>query len=220
MRLLFPTLFLIILFGSGTISLAQSNEIDYFEVSFKTQQTLTKLQEVINPTNNIELIDLYRNLESSSERLFKILDDVVKIKNIDSDYLITLQSNQVALQGAYNQFENLEFVTKTLFFATSDYENKYKSINFGISPNFVEKVKVVVETKNASGYSVFVKYSYDFDTDVKRYQFNNPTNNAEKPLSPGYYIIWIEKGTYRSKDRLVDIINSDQESKPIYFEIE
>jgi hypothetical protein len=199
---------------------AQSSNIDYFEVSFKTQKTLTQLQKVLNSTKNADLVNLYRNLETSSRQLFKILDDVIKTKKIDNDYLISLQNNYGALEKALNNLDNFGLLKKTLISVNLDYSNKYNSISFGISPNFVDKIKVVVETKNGSGYFVFVKYSYDFKNYIKRYQFNNATNNAEKLLAPGYYIIWIEKGDYISEDRAVDIVNSEGSASTIYFEIE
>ncbi|WP_452224595.1 hypothetical protein [Lacinutrix chionoecetis] len=193
----------------------QQNKNDFYKVAFKTQQTLSRLADSIHSNNNEQLISPFTKLEASNEKLYKILDDFIGSNNIDSEYIDGLSSSQKALDTLIYKLDNTKKVVNVFEAVNSDYETKIKSIDYGMSTNINAKVKVEVQTLKETGYFAFMKYSYD-DTYVKRFEFNNPTNNTQRYLAPGYYIVWIEKGDYKSKERLVEV-TSTEENIIFYF---
>jgi len=205
---------IIVLFLFSSYTVKEDN--DFYEIAFKTQQTLTNLTESIYSNGDTDLKKSLNSLENSSKQLFKILGDYSETNEINLDYLNGLSNSQKALEKIINKLEDKEKSIHIMNDVTNDYNIKLKSINYGISSNINVKVNVQVRTLKEYGYYAFVKYSYD-DEYIKRYEFNNPTNHAERDLAPGYYIIWIEKGDYKSKERKIEI-TSKSEDNIIYFE--
>ena len=199
----------IIFILSQTLLTAQSEKLNFYEIAFKTQQTLTDLADVIYPTQNVKLISSYSELEKTSSRLLKVLSDANITSKLEYQYLLTLKQSQEALDNTKNA-ESSERILTIFENINRDFENKLKSISFGISPNVITKAKIKVITAKDSGYSAYIKYTYDYNKNIIRLRFNNLTNDAERDLAPGYYIVWVEKEDYRSKDRYVDIVSGDK----------
>lgn len=208
------------------LSFCQKDTQDsYYQIAFDSQVTLSQLADKVydsSVTNNIQkekFINSYKVLDASQKELFNNLDDIYdKEESVNKDYLKTLKESTEILKKS---IENKDIEkTIAIFDAVAlDYKNKSSSFKFGIKTTVVDKIKVKVETPGHSGYFAYIKYSYDFDNDIKRYTFNNPTNNAERYLAPGYYIIWIEKGDFRSEERNIEVVNTDEGETVIYFHI-
>jgi hypothetical protein len=187
--------------------IAQTDKLEFYEIAFKTQQTLTKLADAIYPAQNIKLINSFSELEKTTTRLFKVISDTKEKTDFNSEYLKTLKDSQEILDQMVF-VKDADDIYKTFKAVEKDFENKLKSINYGISSNANTSAKIKVTT-DEDGYFVYIKYTYDFDKDIIRLRFNNPTNNAERELAPGYYIVWVEKGDYKSEVRYVDIVCKD-----------
>ena len=52
------------------------------------------------------------------------------------------------------------------------------------------------------------------------FPFSNPTNKATRPLPPGYYKIWIEKGKKQVDSRIVEIGAAGMRTETIVFTID
>ncbi len=217
------TLSLALFFLTTIFSFSNSNRYvnDFFEIAFKMQQTLTNLAEMVYPTENSNLINSFTKLEEKNQQLFNILSDFSKNQEINKEYLLTLQNSLTTLEGlTITENINNENTISIFNSISKDFNNKLLSIDHGLNTNINSKVIVNVETKNDTGYFVYAKYSYDLQKNIKRYQFNNPTNNSQREMAPGYYIFWIEKGDYKSEERFVEIIKrGDESNNTIYFEI-
>ncbi|GGI58493.1 hypothetical protein GCM10011444_28020 [Winogradskyella haliclonae] len=193
---------------------------NFYEVAFKTQQTMTYLAESIYKTNSVELRNSFVELEETHNRLFKILVDYSESDNVISeDYLLSLENSQKVLEELSNPFEDIKASLRLFEAIKYDYKAKLQSIDYGISISINEKVKVTVKTTKSSGYFAYIKYSSDENINIKRLRFNNPTNNAERYLSPGYYIIWVEKDNNKSKERFIEITSTNEDQNTIYFEL-
>ncbi|CAM1358173.1 hypothetical protein [Tenacibaculum xiamenense] len=198
-------------------SIMYSQETNFYKIAFETQQTLTKLSELVYPMKHIPLINSYNELDKSSTRLFDLLTDLVdQDEYINTIYLNTLSDAQKALENCTKENKSTEELLTILSKVQKDYKVKLKSFSYGIKPGLDCKIKVVVKTVTSKGYHPYAQYSYDDDY-VKRFTFNNPTNNSETYLAPGYYRIWIKKGNYKSELRDVEIFSSD-ENNIFYFE--
>lgn len=223
MRLNIKLLFLALLFNVALLAQdypEKPTKQEYSKVLLKTQTNLTKLAEKVYQTEDENLIRSFKNLEENSKKTQKNLIALEDYSNFPNEYLFTLVDSNSALIRLSNDMEDVEEAKQLIDYISEDYKAKANSINFGITTDVNSKIKVTVETIGGSGYSVFVKYSYDLDIDKKRFLFNNKTNNSVRYFSPGYYIFWIEKEDFKSDSRLVKLetLDGDFEEK-IVFEI-
>ncbi|WP_299362138.1 hypothetical protein [Winogradskyella sp.] len=210
----------------SVFAICQEGEQDnYYQVAFNAQVTLSQLADKVyndSTANSIlkgRFISSFKTLDVSQKELFSNLNDIYdNEESVDEDYLYTLKKSTEILKQSLDN-KDIEKSIAIFEAVTKDYKSKSSSFKFGIKTTVVDKIKVKVETPNHSGYFAYIKYSYDFDNTIKRYTFNNPTNDAERYLAPGYYIVWIEKGDYKSEERNIEVVKTDEGETVIYFHL-
>lgn len=216
-RLLYVIFMTFLVTGCG-LYVTQESSKAYQEVALNTQNSMTGLSNKINGIREVNVKSSFQQLENAHQKLFTLLEECNRQYKIEADYLATLIQSQKALEKVLTNTYTPEKTIQILEGVTNDYKAKTKSVVPGPKTNIVPKLDLVVQTSISQGYKAYVKYSFDFDTDIVRFEFNNPTNNAKTKLAPGYYIVWIEKGDFKSEGRKVEISSEDLDNNIIIFE--
>ena len=217
LRLLFIPCFVLLLASMAPKIKAQS--ID--KVFFETESSLSKLADAIYSTEELPLIQNYKVLEQNCMELFVTLKKSSSINLLQEQYLNSLNHSQIAINELSVKIEDNQHAIQIIKAISKDYEIKKLSASNGITSTIGSSIKVTVESIGGTGYTVFVKYTYDIDKNIIRHRFNNPTNHAHKKLAPGYYIFWIEKGELKSEERIIELVSSESDNdEKIIFNVE
>ena len=138
------------------------------------------------------------------------------------EYLQTLQADILLIASALKE--------PTSSSAIEDYEEACRDLDVkvkharklsGIKETLGAVIHVMVKAKR-SGQEVA---GYDVRCNPKRYRdragsmfpFNNPTNDAHRDLPPGNYLIWLEKGGVKIREKPVSIGDGDTDETIIFF---
>ncbi|WP_299259852.1 hypothetical protein [uncultured Aquimarina sp.] len=182
----------------------------------QTQQTITSLKDKIATSNEEELKDAYTKLSEKSAVLFPVLEDCNDKYGLTPEYVATLQETEKTLRRLVKEYptmSNKAFVLNAIY---QDYDAKLQTIKNTAANNATTKIKVTVNSNEEEGFFVFGKLSYEQGQDIKRFRFNQPTQNAIQDFVPGYYLFWLEKEDRVGEPELHLIMsNSGEEEKQL-----
>ncbi|MEB3344039.1 hypothetical protein U6A24_01125 [Aquimarina gracilis] len=159
----------------------------------KTQQAITGLEEKIIKSKEDELIQVYSKLNKKSEELFPLLKKCNDKYALTTEYIKTLQETEKILRNMVKEYETLPDKIFILDAISQDYDAKLQTIKNTAKNDATTKIKVIVNSNEEEGFFVFGKLSYEQGQDIKRFRFNQPTQNAVQDFVPGYYLFWLEK---------------------------
>ena len=179
----------------------------------KTQQAITNLAAKITPTGNDHLIKTYSKLEKKSKELFPLLLECNEKYKLSTTYMITLEEAQKTLQGLDKGFNTVPDKTFILDAIYLDYDAKLQSIQNSAKNDATTKIKVTVNSNEEEGFFVFGKLSYEKELNIKRFRFNQPTQNAARDFVPGYYLFWLEKEDRVGEPELHLIVSNGTEEE-------
>lgn len=166
---------------------------DLDQVLSTTQSTISSLAIKVPTTQDQELIGAFQKLEKKYQELAPALEKCNEKYALTIPYVTTLKEAQKALQRVDKDFTTISDKTFVLDAIYQDYNAKLESINSSPKSDANTKVKVLVNSNEDEGFFVFGKLSYEQDLDIKRFRFNQPTQNATQEFVPGYYLFWLEK---------------------------
>ncbi|SEK94388.1 hypothetical protein SAMN04487910_1536 [Aquimarina amphilecti] len=159
----------------------------------KTQQAIGNLEEKITITDDNDLKAAYNELTEKSAVLFPVLENCNDKYALTPEYVATLEATENTLRKLNEEFEIMNNKTFVLNAVSKDYEAKLQTIKNTAQNNATTTIKVMVNSSENDGFFVFGKLSYEQDLDIKRFRFNQPTQNASLDFVPGYYLFWLEK---------------------------
>ncbi|MBD0824459.1 hypothetical protein [Aestuariibaculum marinum] len=196
------------------------------EIELKIQRSIRQLAKQADKKENdsVLIADNLMNLSQTTSQLFSaIYKDNLDEKN-DSLFFLSLESSQKSLEKLVAIGENNSYINSVIDAIQSDYLTKIKASALGADSTIKTEVRVLVYTrkgdKEIGGYEVKCNYLWDFKNPNPKFIFNNPTNNAERNLAPGYYFMWIEKDgkLIQKKDKL-EIGNLHSQEESIIFNL-
>ncbi|KAA1243030.1 hypothetical protein [Aquimarina sp. RZ0] len=184
--------FCILVLMYGCASYAPTNN-KLSGVLSKSEQVILNLSEKILQTKDDDLIVKYNALEEKYKELFPVLENCNKKYGLTTNYVLTLQEAQKALERLDKGFaitQDRVFILDAIY---QDYDAKLQSILSSAQNDANTKIRVTVNSSVDDGFFVFGKLSYENKLDIKRFRFNKPTQNASQDFVPGYYLFWLEK---------------------------
>jgi hypothetical protein len=192
-----------------------------------TQRTLRKLIEKSNDQEEIDP-ELKNSLSSLSKTVTQLFNNIKADKSlqVDSDTLFfqSLEYAQKTLGELQTNWISNEHAKDVIEAIQKDYDIKMSASALGANSKFLSEIQVSVFTRkddiNVNGFDVKCNYLWEYKRDVARFVFNNQTNDATRYLSPGYYVIWIEKdGKVIQKKDKVEIGNLQKQEESILFNL-
>ena len=182
----------------------------------KTQQAISGLEGEITATSDNNLQAAYNELIEKSTTLFPVLEKCNDKYALTPAYVSTLEATENTLRNLNEQYETITDKTFVLKAISKDYEAKLQTIKNTAQNNATTTIKVMVNSSENEGFFVFGKLSYEQDLDIKRFRFNQPTQNASLDFVPGYYLFWLEKDGLIGEPELHLIMsNSGEEEKQL-----
>ncbi len=179
----------------------------------KTNEAITQLEEKISTSTDQELINAYNQLNEKHRELFPLLEKCNEKYALTTEYLSTLRETQKILA---NMDQNFDQITDKIFMLNAifqDYEAKLQTIKNTAQNDATTKIKVVVNSGQEEGFFVFGKLSFEKEQEIKRFRFNQPTQNASQDFVPGYYLFWLEKENRVSEPELHLIMSNNGEEE-------
>ena len=195
---------------TGCASYSSKNN-DLTRVLSKTQQTMVSLGDQISASKDTDLSKAYDQLEKKGSELFPLLEKCNEKYPLSAVYMSTLQEAEKVLRRLGKKFDetsNKKFVLEAVH---QDYEAKLQTINNTAKNDAGTKIKVTVNSNEEEGFFVFGKLSFEQGRDIKRFRFNQPTQNAVQDFVPGYYLFWLEKEDRVGEPELHLIMSSSGE---------
>ena len=177
---------------TGCASYAPQNK-DLSLVLSKSQQAITRLEEKIAVTGNPELGEACAKLSQKSATLFPLLEKCNDKYALTPEYVSTLQETEKTLSRLVKEYQTIsdkEYVLNAIY---HDYEAKLQTITNTTNNDATTIIKVIVNSIEEEGFFVFGKLSFEQKRNIKRFRFNQPTQNASQDFVPGYYLFWLEK---------------------------
>ncbi|WP_298548775.1 hypothetical protein [uncultured Aquimarina sp.] len=182
----------------------------------KSQQTIASLKEKIAVSEEKGLKEAYNNLNEKSAMLFPVLEKCNEKYALTPEYIATLIEIEKTISRINKEFtttSDKEFILNAIY---KDYDAKLQTIKNTAANNATTKIKVTVNSNEEEGFFVFGKLSYEQGQNVKRFRFNQPTQNAIQDFVPGYYLFWLEKEDRIGEPELHLIMsNSGEEEKQL-----
>lgn len=194
----------------------RSKKNNLSSVLSQTQQALLDLEEKITPATDPELKEAYFKLKQKSELLFPVLEKCNDKYALSTEYVATLETSKKALLALNKSYDTTVDKTYILEAIRTDYDAKLQTINNTAKNDATTKIKVIVNSNEEKGFFVFGKLSFEQGQDIKRFRFNQPTQNAVQDFVPGYYLFWLEKEDRIGEPELHLIMsNSGEEEKKL-----
>ncbi len=159
----------------------------------QTQQALLDLEEKITPTTDPKLKKAYFELRQKGEVLFPVLEKCNDKYALSTEYVATLETSKQTLIDLYKTYDTTTDKTYILEAIYNDYDAKLQTVYNTAKNDATTKIKVIVNSNEEEGFFVFGKLSFEQGQDIKRFRFNQPTQNAIQDFVPGYYLFWLEK---------------------------
>ncbi|GAA4276758.1 hypothetical protein [Aquimarina mytili] len=210
-------LFILVLFCSCASYGPKTNELSL--VLSNTQQTLSILQEKVENTNDVKLKEAYTKLNQKSVELFPVLEKCNDKYALSPEYVSTLKEAENVLRRLTKNDADITNKTNVLQAIHQDYDAKLQTINNTSKNDATTKIKVIVNSNEEEGFFVFGKLSYEQGQDIKRFRFNQPTQNAVQDFVPGYYLFWLEKeGRVGSPELHLILSSSGEEEKTLVLQ--
>ena len=219
-RLILMSVFLII------FSIAHGQN-DIKKIELNIQRTIRQLiGKVDNKGNDSQLMrNSLSDLSKTTNLLFKTINSDNNI-NLESDslFISSLVNSQKTLDELVVHWESNSHAKSIIDAIQNDYSIKISASALGANSKILTEVQVTVFTKKGEieidGYDVKCNYLWDYRINIAKFVFNNQTNNAIRNLSPGYYVMWIEKnGTVIQKKDKVEIGNLQSQKESIIFNL-
>lgn len=205
----------ILAFISSCASYRPKNN-DLTLVLSKSQQTIASLKEKIAISEEQALKEAYNKLNEKSAALFPILEKCNKKYALTPEYMTTLKEIEKTVSRMNKEFNTTSDKAFILDAIYKDYDAKLQTIKNTAANNATTKIKVTVNSNEEEGFFVFGKLSYEQRQDIKRFRFNQPTQNAVQDFVPGYYLFWLEKEDRVGAPELHLIMsNSGEEEKQL-----
>ena len=214
MKQLYNSIILVfaIVFISGCASYAPKTN-DLTAILVKTNEAITQLEKKISTSTDQELINSYNQLNQKHQELFPLLEKCNEKYALTTEYLSTLRETQKILANMDKNFDQIMdkiFMLNAIF---QDYEAKLQTIKNTAQNDATTKIKVVVSSGQEEGFFVFGKLSFEKEQEIKRFRFNQPTQNASQDFVPGYYLFWLEKDNRVSEPELHLIMSNNGEEE-------
>lgn len=159
----------------------------------QTQQALLDLQEKITPSTDPKLKKAYLELKQKGEELFPVLEKCNDKYALSPAYVTSLETSKKTLIALHKAYDTTLDKTYILEAIRTDYDAKLQTINNTAKNDATTKIKVIVSSNEEEGFFVFGKLSFEQGQNIKRFRFNQPTQNAIQDFVPGYYLFWLEK---------------------------
>lgn len=208
------SIFVVGVIGSCASYTSTSNKL--LGVLSNTEKTLASLGEKIPTLNDQTLQDAYSSVEKISQELFPLLKKCNEKYALTPEYISTLRQTQKVLDHMDKNFNTIANKTYTLNAIYQDYNAKLQTIHNTAANDASTKIKVIVNSGAEDGFFVFGKLSYEQEQDIRRFRFNQPTQNATHDFVPGYYLFWLEKEERMGEPELHLIMsNSGEEEKTL-----
>ncbi|MCK8521299.1 hypothetical protein M0D21_06965 [Aquimarina sp. D1M17] len=192
---------------------------DLTKVLLETKQTIINLKDKVAASANDDLIDAYNQLDSKYEGLAPLLEKCNEKYALSPEYISTLQETKKTLDGLdknFDQIDDKKFILNAIY---QDFDAKMQTINNTAKNDATTKIRVVVNSGKEEGFFVFGKLSFEKEQEIKRFRFNQPTQNATQDFVPGYYLFWLEKDDRVGTPELHLIMsNSGEEEKMLVLE--
>lgn len=205
----------VIIIASSCASYGPKNN-DLSLILSQTRQALLNLEEKIATTNEPKLKKAYFGLKQKSEALFPVLEKCNDKYALSPEYVATLETSKRTLITLYKAYDTTTDKTYILEAIYADYDAKLQTINNTAKNDATTKIKVIVNSNEEEGFFVFGKLSYEQGQDIKRFRFNQPTQNAIQDFVPGYYLLWLEKeGRVGEPELHLIMSNSGEEEKTL-----
>jgi len=160
----------------GCASYGPKNK-DLSLVLSNTQRNLTSLQEKITASKEPKLKEAYEKLVLKSKELFPVLEKCNDTYALTPEYVATLKETERRVRDLTKNYEtisNKEYIINAIY---KDYDAKLQTIHNTAKNNATTTIKVIINSGQ----------------DIKRFRFNQPTQNAIQDFVPGYYLFWLEK---------------------------
>ncbi|AXT52379.1 hypothetical protein D1818_16590 [Aquimarina sp. BL5] len=181
-----------------------------------TQQALASIGEKIVADGDKELVSAYDTLEKKRSELFPVLEKCNEKYALAPEYITTLKEIEKTVSRVNKEFTTTSDKAFILGAIYKDYDAKLQTIKNTAANNATTKIKVTVNSNEEEGFFVFGKLSYEQGQDIKRFRFNQPTQNAIQDFVPGYYLFWLEKEDRVGEPELHLIMsNSGEEEKQL-----
>ena len=201
----FTLMIALILVSACASYTSTNNHLD--SVLSKTEQAMIGLADKVNNTDDQELKKTYTQLEQKRKELFPLLIKCNEKYALTKAYMATLKEAQKTVQRLEKNFDTASDKVFMLNAIYLDYDAKIQSIQNSPKNEANTTIKVVVNSNQEEGFFVFGKLSYEKELDIKRFRFNQPTQNAVQDFVPGYYLFWLEKEDRVSEPELHLIIS-------------
>jgi len=202
----------------GCASYGPKNK-DLSLVLSNTQESLTNLQEKISASDDLKMKEAYKKLNRKSTELFPVLEKCNDKYALSPEYVSTLKEAQKVLNRMTKNDVNVTNKANVLLAIYQDYDAKLQTIKNTAANNATTKIKVIVNSNEEKGFFVFGKLSYEQGQDIKRFRFNQPTQNAVQDFVPGYYLFWLEKeGRIGVPELHLIMSNSGEEEKTLVLQ--
>ncbi|MBW1296264.1 hypothetical protein [Aquimarina litoralis] len=166
---------------------------DLTGVLSNTQRNLISLQEKITASKEPNVKEAYEKLKLKSEELFPVLENCNDKYALTPEYVATLKETERRLSDMVKNYETISDKKYLINAIYQDYDAKLQTINNTAKNDATTKIKVIVNSNEEEGFFVFGKLSFEQGQDIKRFRFNQPTQNAVQDFVPGYYLFWLEK---------------------------
>ncbi|MFD2563152.1 hypothetical protein [Aquimarina rubra] len=184
-----------------------------------TQISLINLQEKINTSKEPKLKEAYDQLALISKELFPVLEKCNDKYALSPEYVATLRETERTLRYLVKEYETIsdkEYIINAMY---QDYDAKLQTIKNTAKNDATTKIKVIVNSNEEEGFFVFGKLSYEQGQDIKRFRFNQPTQNAVQDFVPGYYLFWLEKdGRIGAPELHLILSSSGEEEKTLVLQ--
>ncbi|WP_109299760.1 hypothetical protein [Aquimarina sp. AU474] len=179
----------------------------------QTELALTGLEKKITTSNDPELKKAYSRLKQKSVELFPVLEKCNDKYALTTEYVTTLQASEKTLKNLDKAYETIADKTFILEAIYTDFDAKLQTINNTAKNDATTKIKVIVNSNEEEGFFVFGKLSYEQGQNIKRFRFNQPTQNAIQDFVPGYYLFWLEKEDRVGEQELHLILSTSGEEE-------
>jgi len=211
----FNMLFLGLLFFGSCASYAPKKN-GLTQVLLQTTETVGQLAKKIPTAQNQALTKAFTELEAKQEELFPMLEQCNKKYALTAEYVTSLSQTQKTLERLHGNFDTVRDKVFVLTAIYKDYDAKMQTIKNTAKNDATTKIKVIINSNEEEGFFVFGKLSYEQGQDIKRFRFNQPTQNAIQDFVPGYYLFWLEKEDRVGEPELHLIMsNSGEEEKQL-----
>ena len=199
---------------------AQNESYGMFVPAYENSKVLAEIGENLNQSDSLNIkfqsaLVSYEELKKQSGAFYQEFYKNAEKDGMDSLFLDQIMKTNLALEKISNP-ESFAFNgTQTMEAVTKDFKIKTEMMKKGGEDVLSKRITITVITDGGEGYDVFAKYPWDGD--IIRETFNNQTNDAQKPMIPGLYYIWISKNGRKVEGR--EVLVSYREKDTIQFKV-